>query len=75
MFPFSITGQNIGPIGGLKMSKQEKYDYLYRQFLHDLNLSLQENSNKVSGIIITGNIVNVPVAVMNFVNKVKEGIR
>jgi len=57
------------------MSKQEKYDYLYRQFLHDLNLSLQENSNKVSGIIITGNIVNVPVAVMNFVNKVKEGIR
>ncbi len=57
------------------MCKQEKYDHLYRQFLHDLNLVLQENSDKVSGIVMTGNVVNVPSTVIDFVNKVKEGIR
>ncbi len=55
------------------MNKQEQYDTLFRQFIHDLNLALEENSAKISGsTMVSGNVINIPATVINFIQKVKE---
>jgi hypothetical protein len=51
------------------MNKQEQYDTLFRQFIH----ALEENSAKISGsTMISGNVINIPATVINFIQKVKE---
>ncbi len=58
------------------MSREEKYDTLYRQFIHDLNFALEENSAKISGsTMVSGNVINIPATVINFIQGIKEGIR
>ena len=58
------------------MNKQEQYDTLFRQFIHDLNLALEENSAKISGsTMVSGNVINIPDTVIQFVQGIKEGIR
>ena len=54
------------------MNKQEQYDTLFRQFIHDLNLALEEHSAKVSGVNVPSCKIHISSTVTDFIQKIKE---